>query len=562
MTFLVKKGLLTGLITVACLSVFSQAEIQNTGASGFWKTKGNLGNNSVNNFVGNIDRVNLPFRTDNVQRMVIDTFGRVGIQTPTPLAPLDVAQTNGSSNFTILTTNYGNPNDVILSRAQGTIGAPTLIGSGGTGIYSRLIARGYDGTGFRTAAQIAFEVDAATGANDMPGRITFWTTPDGTTTAVERIRIEQTGEVGIGETNPLRLLHVGGLTNTIRVTGLSTGGSFITTPAATTDKLLYADANGDIRAMTAGTTGQVLTYTATGPAWAAAGSGSGSSWNLTGNTGITSPAVPVTYGTSTIGVSENWIGTTDANDVVLGTNTIERMRILRNTGFVGIGLSAPLARLDVADVSNAAIRVTSTNSGNPSVEFFRPGNPSIDWRIINQGGSLEIARSSTDLATATNLYRFGANSFIPLTDNAISCGINGNAWLNVQSYAFTTSSDSRLKKDIAPLHYGLQTLLHLSPVSYKWIEKPYLGKRLGFIAQDVQKVMPEVVQSSTIEVDPETGEKKEVPTKYLSVNYIDIIPVVVKGVQEQQEMIDSLQKENRELKQRLQRLEKLLEKKE
>lgn len=52
-------------------------------------------------------------------------------------------------------------------------------------------------------------------------------------------------------------------------------------------------------------------------------------WKLDGNTGITQPASPTIYGTSTIGTTENFVGTTDNKDFVIGTNNLERMRIDR-----------------------------------------------------------------------------------------------------------------------------------------------------------------------------------------------------------------------------------------
>ena len=70
-------------------------------------------------------------------------------------------------------------------------------------------------------------------------------------------------------------------------------------------------------------------------------------WFLLGNTGITTPATPATYGTSTIGAAENFLGTTDANDVVFGTNQIERMRLKQSTGYIGIGTAAPAVKLAV-----------------------------------------------------------------------------------------------------------------------------------------------------------------------------------------------------------------------
>ena len=75
-------------------------------------------------------------------------------------------------------------------------------------------------------------------------------------------------------------------------------------------------------------------------------------WSLNGNTGITSPAAPAVYGTSTIPGTSNFIGTTDNNDVTLATNNIERMRVERTTGDIGIGIADPTEKLHVSDVSN------------------------------------------------------------------------------------------------------------------------------------------------------------------------------------------------------------------
>lgn len=335
----------------------------------FWKVQGNSNTNTGTNFIGTTDNFSLAFRTNNIQRVVIDSFGRVGIQNANPIAPLDVAQTNGSSNFTIVTTNYNNPNDVLLSRAQGNIAAPTIIGSGGGGIYSRLIARGYDGAFFRTAAQIAFEVDGVTSAGDMPGKITLFTTPDGTFTAQERMTIKNNGNIGIGEPAPLRILHIGGTINTVRITGLSTAGAFVNNPAATTDKLMFSDANGDLRAFPNGTSGQTLGINGAGvPEWSSTIS---NDWSLAGN-GSTNAAI-------------NFLGTTDDQDLVFRRfNARAGLLNPKNTSFglsafpanvtgefnTAFGVSALAASVD--GFSNTAIgyeaMFTTTNSlGNTAV---------------------------------------------------------------------------------------------------------------------------------------------------------------------------------------------------
>ncbi len=85
-------------------------------------------------------------------------------------------------------------------------------------------------------------------------------------------------------------------------------------------------------------------------------------WHTTGNTATNDPVAPATYGTSTISSNENWAGTKDANDYVIGTNTIERVRVKQTTGNVGIGISAPSYKLHVVDPAAYATATYSENT--------------------------------------------------------------------------------------------------------------------------------------------------------------------------------------------------------
>ncbi len=94
---------------------------------------------------------------------------------------------------------------------------------------------------------------------------------------------------------------------------------------------------------------------------------------------------------------------------------------------------------------------------------------------------------------------------------------------NVSASAYTTRSDFNLKDDIFDLKYGLNDILQLQPVEYTY--KSNGSKQLGFIAQDIGTILPEVVSFEDS----------------MSVNYQAIIPILTKAIQEQQALIKALE---------------------
>ncbi len=104
---------------------------------------------------------------------------------------------------------------------------------------------------------------------------------------------------------------------------------------------------------------------------------------------------------------------------------------------------------------------------------------------------------------------------------------DGTGYAPVRGGVYTNASDRRWKKDIRPVGYGLAAAMVLKPSAFTW---KATGKRdLGFIAQDVQKVLPELV----------TADKRG----YLGMNYSGVIPVLTRAIQEQQAEIEKLKGE-------------------
>jgi hypothetical protein len=98
----------------------------------------------------------------------------------------------------------------------------------------------------------------------------------------------------------------------------------------------------------------------------------------------------------------------------------------------------------------------------------------------------------------------------------------GSCYINPTTTSLTCTSDARLKTNVNTLSdtSGLDTLSQLRPVTYNWKNGESIGDPVhtGFIAQEVQAVMPDLVM--------------EAPDGYLTMNYAGLTPYLVKGVQE------------------------------
>jgi hypothetical protein len=96
-----------------------------------------------------------------------------------------------------------------------------------------------------------------------------------------------------------------------------------------------------------------------------------------------------------------------------------------------------------------------------------------------------------------------------------------------------TFSDERLKENVEPVENALQSLSGLRTVKYhlKDVDGPEDKKKIGVIAQDLVGVLDEVIDP-TFRPDDDT--------EYMGVRYTELVPVLIKAIQEQQDLIESL----------------------
>jgi len=175
------------------------------------------------------------------------------------------------------------------------------------------------------------------------------------------------------------------------------------------------------------------------------------------------------------------IGTNDAFDLHFETGGTTKMTAT-SSGNVGVGTTSPEAKLDVVDTSTTTSAIIVPRAGN--------------FTGTEVNGMIRYNTTST-------LFEFRQNG----------------SWVN-----YTTVSDGRLKTNVVPVVNGLDIVNRLNPVFYDWDRNnpkasSFTDKhQVGFIAQEVETVLPEVVNR---------GEDS-----YRSVEYGQIVSVAVAAIKE------------------------------
>jgi hypothetical protein len=215
------------------------------------------------------------------------------------------------------------------------------------------------------------------------------------------------------------------------------------------------------------------------------------------------------------------IGEDEADDRLLikTKNVIFKPSSTAYKGYVGIGTNyVPNSPLEIYSPTDAAIDLPGLRLTSP--QGFNI--PSKSW----------------------NLYSYYGGPVVPYLFFAFEGANRGYIDGNTGSYF--NISDKNLKKNITYLQHDalLGKIMQLAPASY-FMNSDSLNSKLltGFISQDVEKIFPELVSETR-------GVKM--------MNYSGLIPILTKGIQEQQQQITNLEKENETIKKELAELRKMI----
>ncbi|HYK89365.1 MAG TPA: hypothetical protein VE398_11375 [Acidobacteriota bacterium] len=142
---------------------------------------------------------------------------KVGIGTTAPVSHLNIVSTSTASPRGVANEQYNNGMDGVQFRgrkARGTPAAPAALLAGD--VLGNYVFDGHDGSAFGTGVQIRPVTEEAWTPTAHGAYLALWTTPPGTITNTEKLRITGSGYVGIGTTTPTERLHVIG---NLRISG-------------------------------------------------------------------------------------------------------------------------------------------------------------------------------------------------------------------------------------------------------------------------------------------------------------------------------------------------------
>jgi hypothetical protein len=225
-------------------------------------------------------------------------------------------------------------------------------------------------------------------------------------------------------------------------------------------------------------------------------------------------------------------------EISLNPGGNEVLRVKPN-GNVGIGTATPVRRLELQGPNNLSASFMLSRAGFQKWAI-QPGSTDSNSLEISTAGSDGVTGYEGRL-TISNAGNVGIGTTTP-SERLQVAG-------NVKATSFISTSDARLKSDVAPIE-GLSAVLKLRGVSYNWI---WSGEPdAGVIAQETETVFPNAVRT-----DPKTG-MKAVKYNFLIAPIIEAIKDLAGVVHGHDEQIQALKAENVELRERLITLEEKL----
>lgn len=241
------------------------------------------------------------------------------------------------------------------------------------------------------------------------------------------------------------------------------------------------------------------------------------------------------------------------------TNNTEYMRLI-NTGYLGIGNTAPYYLVHIRQTGSTPItllniHVSGTTTNQAGIIRFT--NTTNNDATDNYSSYIAGIRTNSPSSGAQALA-FGTSASTAVPVERMRIDPNGNVGIGtttpsyklhvigrIKTDGINETSDRRLKKNVEPLSGSLNLIQQLQGVTYEWKDpERESGTQLGLIAQDVEEVIPYIVNTDN--------------EGYKSLQYSVIVALLIEGVKDQQSEIEELKYQMSEMQKQIDALKTLV----
>lgn len=376
------------------------------------------------------------------------------------------------------------------------------------------------------------------------------------------ITISGYSQVGVGTASPSSTLDI----IATNPTGTSTAVDGILIPrvdrqraqsmaGTTTSTLVYV--NDAVTGTAAGTAINITStgfYYFDGTVWQKIASSLNTNWTTSGNAGI--------VGGNTTTAGTNFLGTTDAENIDFRTSNTFRGRFSALGEFFVGTLNTTLPGDLMNGVGNATFPwaingYTSFAAGG--VYGLRQAGSTGTWGAIQGELDSTLPAASRGVSGSGSINsHYGVYGYKPSGGSGF-----GGLFVNDLGYSggFYNLSDERLKKNIKPLSKGIDKIKQINFYSYTFKTDEYDvvgGDELhyGVMANELEEILPSLVKLKIIDAgknkaNSQEKQAKSIPFEVKTVNYIELIPIAMQAIKEQQAIIEHQNE-------RIERLEKLV----
>jgi len=213
---------------------------------------------------------------------------------------------------------------------------------------------------------------------------------------------------------------------------------------------------------------------------------------------------------------------------------------LKGSSLLNVGKTRDFARIDICNGSSI-FQQKNTHGDNLYISCLARyrHKPKGEWFMTEKGHAcvLAVARNGLHMHSTNTVHNKGAT--VTAYSHDMMMNQNGSMYVRGGYYKL---SDRRDKKNIVSIDKTevMEKLLKLRPVTFEWKDRPGdTGVKQGLIAQEVEKVIPEIV--SIMESPNMPGVKNKSDRK--TVDYEELVPLLISAVQTQQQQINDLKRQ-------------------